>query len=93
LKLAEMLVESLAAPFEPQKYHDAYMDNLQALIDAKVQGKEVVTPPAAEPSKVIDIMEALKQSLAAARKPPVSAETHEAEAPQEKAAGRKRARG
>src|ERR1700740_1035512 len=42
LKLAEMLVESLAAPFEPQKYHDAYMDNLQALIDAKVQGKEVV---------------------------------------------------
>ena len=93
LKLAEMLVESLAAPFEPQKYHDAYMDNLQALIDAKVQGKEVVTPPAAEPSKVIDIMEALKQSLAAARKPPVSAETHEAEAPREKAAGKKRARG
>ena len=60
LKLAEMLVESLAAPFEPQKYHDTYLDNLQALIDAKVQGREVVTPPAAEPSKVIDIMEALE---------------------------------
>jgi DNA end-binding protein Ku len=92
VKLAEMLVESLAASFEPEKYHDSYVDNLQSLIDAKVQGKEVVTPPAAEPSKVIDIMEALKQSLAAARKPPASAAGIEAEAPKEKAAGRKRAR-
>jgi DNA end-binding protein Ku len=75
LKLAEMLVESLAAPFEPQKYHDTYMDNLQALIDAKVKGQEVVTPPAAEPAKVIDIMQALKQSLAAAKKPPASVAT------------------
>jgi DNA end-binding protein Ku len=75
LKLAEMLVESLAAPFEPQKYHDTYLDNLQALIDAKVKGQEVVTPPAAEPAKVIDIMQALKQSLAAAKKPPASVAT------------------
>ena len=77
LKLAEMLVESLAAPFEPQKYHDTYRDNLQALIDAKIKGQEVVTPPHAEPAKVIDIMEALKQSLAAAKKPPASVETLE----------------
>jgi DNA end-binding protein Ku len=89
LKLAEMLVESLAAPFEPQKYHDTYMDNLQALIDAKVKGQEVVTPPAAEPAKVIDIMQALKQSLAAAKKPPASVETLAAE-PEKKTAGKKR---
>ncbi len=83
-KLAEMLVESLAAPFEPQKYHDTYRDNLQALIDAKIQGKEVVTPPHAEPAKVIDIMEALKQSLAVAKKPAASVATLEAEEPKQK---------
>ncbi len=55
------------APFEPQKYHDTYLDNLQALIDAKIKGQEVVTPPTAEPAKVIDIMQALKQSLAASQ--------------------------
>ena len=94
LKLAEMLVESLAAPFEPEKYHDSYLDNLQRLIDAKVKGQEVVTPPSAEPSKVIDIMEALKQSLAAAKKPPVSAGALEAAEPKQKASGgKKRARG
>jgi DNA end-binding protein Ku len=65
------------------------MDNLQALIDAKVAGKEVVTPPAAEPAKVIDIMQALKQSLAAAKKPPASVETLNVE-PEKKTATKKR---
>ena len=82
VKLAEMLVESLAAPFEPDKYHDTYSDNLRALIDAKVQGQEVVATPVREPAKVIDIMEALKQSLAIAKKPATSAtEIGIAEAP------------
>jgi DNA end-binding protein Ku len=71
VELARMLVESLAATFEPEKYHDAYRDNLQSMIDAKIKGKEVVTPPSREPSKIIDIMEALKQSLAS-RKPAAS---------------------
>jgi DNA end-binding protein Ku len=70
--LARMLVESLAAPFEPEKYKDAYRDNLQALIEAKVKGQEVVATPAREPAKIIDIMEALKQSLAVAKKPAAS---------------------
>ena len=88
VKLAQMLVESLAAPFEPEKYKDTYRDNLQALIEAKIKGEEVVTPPAPEPSKVIDIMEALKKSLAIAKKPPAS-EVSEAEAPKQKAAAKK----
>lgn len=71
--LAQMLVETLAAPFEPEKYRDAYRDNLQAMIDAKVKGQQVVAPPTVEPAKVIDIMEALKQSLAIAKKPVASA--------------------
>ena len=90
VKLAEMLVQSLAAPFEPEKYKDTYRENLKALIDAKIKGQEVVTPPHAEPAKVIDIMEALKQSLAIAKKPPASVEVLEAEAPKQKTAGKKK---
>jgi DNA end-binding protein Ku len=89
-QLARMLVESLAAPFEPEKYHDAYRDNLQALIEAKVQGQEVVAPPPKEPSKIIDIMEALKQSLAIAKKPAAS-ETELVELP--KPAAKRKSRG
>lgn len=89
VKLAETLVQSLAAPFEPEKYHDTYRDNLEKLIEAKINGQEIVTPPAPEPAKVIDIMEALRQSLAIAKKPAASVEALEEEAPKQKAAGRK----
>jgi DNA end-binding protein Ku len=89
VKLAQMLVESLAAPFEPEKYKDTYRDNLQALIEAKINGQEVVTPPAAEPSKVIDIMEALKKSLAIAKKPAASEAALEAVSPKQKSVGKK----
>jgi DNA end-binding protein Ku len=92
LKLAEMLVESLAATFQPEKYRDSYRDNLNALIEAKIKGQEVVTPPAAEPAKVIDIMQALKQSLAAARKPP-SVESLAVEEPKKAVAKKRSARG
>ena len=73
VELAQMLVESLAAPFEPEKYTDTFRDNLQKLIEAKVQGQEIVAPPTPEPAKVIDIMEALRQSLNIAKKPASSA--------------------
>lgn len=91
-KLAMSLVEALAGPFEPDKYHDSYRDNLQKMIDAKVQGQEIVAPPQPEESKVVDIMEALKKSLALAKKPAVSETTLDAEAPPRKAraAGGKR---
>jgi DNA end-binding protein Ku len=90
VKLAEMLVQSLAATFEPEKYKDSYRDNLQAMIDAKIQGQEVVTPPSPEPAKVIDIMEALKQSLAIAKKPPASVEMLEAQPQKQKTTGKKK---
>ena len=90
VKLAEMLVESLAATFEPEKYRDTYNDNLRALIEAKVQGQEVVATPVREMAKVIDIMEALKQSLAIAKKPARSETAlDQGEAPQVKKRGGK----
>ena len=73
VELAQMLVQSLAAAFEPEKYKDSYRENLQVMIDAKVKGQEVVAAASApEPAKVIDIMEALKQSLAIVKKPATS---------------------
>jgi len=93
VKLAEMLVESLAAPFDPDKYKDSYRDNLQALIEAKVKGKEVVVPPPREPAKIVDIMEALKQSLAIAKKPAASELALEEAPKQEKAPTKKRRAG
>ena len=72
LALAKMLVESLAGDFEPEKYHDAYRDNLKKMIDAKIEGHKVVETPEAHIAPVIDIMEALKKSLEM-RKPPMVA--------------------
>jgi DNA end-binding protein Ku len=69
LAMAKMLISSLEADFEPQKYHDAYRDNLQKLIEAKIEGKKVVETPSEHVAPVIDIMEALKKSLAEKRKP------------------------
>src|SRR6266446_6556016 len=40
-KLARQLIESLAAPFEPQKYRDEYQENVRAMIAAKLKGQEV----------------------------------------------------
>src|SRR5437868_3206648 len=41
-KLAQQLIENLAVPFEPQKYHDAYQDNVRALIAAKLKDRKSV---------------------------------------------------
>lgn len=75
VRLAEQLIESLAAKFEPGKYKDEYQDRLKMLIEAKRQGREIaeVTKPQLAP--VIDLMEALKKSLARqeAGKPPLRA--------------------
>jgi DNA end-binding protein Ku len=71
LELAQMVIDSLAAPFDPEKYHDTYRDNLMALVQAKIAGQDIVEMPAPAMAPVIDIMEALKLSLAAPKKPPV----------------------
>ena len=73
LELAKTLVQSLEAPFEPEKYKDDYRQNLQAMIKAKVEGKEVVeTAAPTHKAPVIDILEALKMSIAEGKKLPRS---------------------
>ncbi len=66
--MAESLVASLAADFEPEKYRDEYREEVMALIQMKADGEEFEVPEtAAEKPKVVDIMAALEASVAAAK--------------------------
>jgi len=78
VKLAKQLIGSLEAPFEPAKYHDEYQQRLKELLEAKREGKETITEAPPRLAPVIDMMEALKKSLAktgkaASHKKPVRA--------------------
>jgi DNA end-binding protein Ku len=73
-KLAQQLIESLAAPFDPQKYRDEYMENVKGMIDAKLKGQEVTEVAQPHMAPVIDLMEALKKSLAEKQVPSASSE-------------------
>ena len=92
LALATNLIEALAGDFEPEKYKDNYRENLLRMIEAKKQGQEIVATPEPQQAKVVDILEALKASLAMAKKPAASATTVEAVDEPAKPA-RRRARG
>ena len=68
ITMAESLVDSLTADFEPAKYHDEYREQVMALIRMKADGEEFEMPEvAAEKPKVIDIMAALEASVKAAK--------------------------
>lgn len=76
-KLAMQLIDSLAAPFEPEKYRDEYMESMQSLIAAKQKGQEVAATTHPVRAPVIDLMDALRKSInakpaaSAGKKPPV----------------------
>jgi len=66
LGLARQFIQQLSKPkFDPTQYKDEYREKLKDLIDRKVKGETVtLTPVAAPVAKVVDLMEALKASLA-----------------------------
>ncbi|MGE5405680.1 MAG: Ku protein [Candidatus Saccharibacteria bacterium] len=66
VKMAVSLVESLSTDFEADKYQNEYRQALREMIEAKAEGQDIHMPPAAAPSNVVDLMEALKQSIKAA---------------------------
>ncbi|MCW2668344.1 MAG: Ku protein [Frankiales bacterium] len=70
LAMAGSLIETLAGEFDPSQYSDSYREALQAVIDAKVEGREVVQPEEAQPTSgtVVDLMAALRASVEAAKK-------------------------
>jgi DNA end-binding protein Ku len=69
LKLAEQLVDNLSEPFRLEKYHDEYQERLKKLIEARQRGEEIAASPQPKRAPVIDIMSALKKSLAGAGHP------------------------
>jgi DNA end-binding protein Ku len=102
LDLALQLINGLASEhFSPERYTDEYRHRVLGMITQKVEGQEVtVSEPAAPRAQVIDLMEALKESLAkrglsaddaAAKKPPAKAGTPPKTKPAEAPAAKKRA--
>jgi DNA end-binding protein Ku len=71
LQMAEQLVSSLSAPFEPERYPDVHRERVLALVEKKAAG-ETIEAPAEEqaPAQVVSLADALSASLAAARKRP-----------------------
>jgi len=70
LAMAGSLIETLSGEFDPSQYKDEYRAALQAVIEAKVEGREVVAPTEAQPSSgtVVDLMAALRASVEAAKR-------------------------
>ncbi len=68
IKLTKTLLDAFEkSDFSLADYKDHYVEELSKLIEAKVEGKEIVAPPAAEQPRVINLMDALKKSVAAAK--------------------------
>jgi DNA end-binding protein Ku len=69
LAMAGSLIETLSGDFDPTQYKDTYREALQAVIEAKVEGREVVQPEEQPTSgTVVDLMAALRASVEAAKK-------------------------
>jgi DNA end-binding protein Ku len=68
LEMANQLVESLVGSFDPEEFKNDYRHELRAMLEAKLAGQEISRPEPVAPAPVIDLMEALKQSVAQAHK-------------------------
>ncbi|MBV9527744.1 Ku protein [Sphingomonas sp.] len=64
IAVARAIIERRTAQFDPSTFRDRYQEGLRALIDAKLQGRAITPAPASSPPPVVDLMAALKRSLA-----------------------------
>ena len=63
MKLAKQVIGTFESELNLKDYTDEYKEGLRKIIEAKIAGKEIVTPEIEEPPKVVDLMEALRRSL------------------------------
>jgi DNA end-binding protein Ku len=90
MTMAISLVESMSGPFEPEKYHDTYREEVLALIERKAEGLELEAPTTTAPSaNVVDLMAALEQSVKDAKE---ARQRHPARAATEQSKKRAKAR-
>jgi DNA end-binding protein Ku len=98
LELARQVIESLVAEFEPELLESDYRRDLRAMLEAKLAGEEISRPEPQPETPVVDLMEALRRSVAEVQKQPASGGGRKAPAkkktaarPKAKAAARKSA--
>src|SRR5262245_34529678 len=76
VKLARQVMGTFEGDIDFASYHDDYQTGLREIIDAKIEGREIVTPEVEAPPKVVNLMESLRKSLdtvsAVKKKAPVS---------------------
>jgi len=70
LELAKQIIASLEGEFDPAELRSEYRESLKELLQAKLEGHEIAVPDEVPPVPVVDLLEALKASVAAAKKPP-----------------------
>jgi len=93
LELARQIVEGLAAEFDPAALQSAYRRDLRTLLEAKLRGEEIVAPePVSEPAPAVDLIEALKASVAAAKSSSARQKKAATKTPAEKRPARKATR-
>jgi DNA end-binding protein Ku len=69
MELARQVIDSLAGEFEPDELESEYRRDLRSMLEAKLAGEEIKRPePVAEEAPVIDLMEALRQSVSEVQK-------------------------
>jgi DNA end-binding protein Ku len=93
LQMAEHLIELMKQDFDPEQYKDHYRQALKKVIDAKLEGKEIVVAHEAPKPKVVDLMEALRASVENLRagKAPADGTDEQVEAIESKPSRRKTA--
>ena len=89
LEMARQLIENLTAEWDPEEFTDEYREALLRIVEAKISGEEIEVVEAEPTAKVVDLMEALKASVAAAKKQ--SGGGDEAPAPRAKSTAKKSA--
>jgi DNA end-binding protein Ku len=90
VKLARQVISNFESEGDLTQYQDEYQNELRKIVDAKIAGEEIVAPVEEEAPKVVNLMDALRQSLervSATKKAPAKI----ADAKEEKAAVKKRA--
>ncbi|MET9959427.1 Ku protein [Streptomyces sp. NPDC006326] len=93
VKMAHQLIDALTTDWDPEAFHDTFQEKVKALIEAKAAGESVEkAEPAAQPTGVVDLMEALRASVERARSPKDTGEkasTSKTKAPGKKPATKK----
>jgi DNA end-binding protein Ku len=68
VQMAQTLIENLSDDWDPTAYKDEYREALMGIVEKKAAGEEITVVEEAEPARVVDLMEALKASVEAAKK-------------------------